>query len=221
MQLFVIGGSGRTGKMVIEEALLRGHDVTALVRDPSSMEAKDGLKIFKGTPLNKADIKAAFEASTNIPSVVIVTLSAPRTSDSPFAASISPPRLMADSNANIIAVMKEFDVRKIVVMQAFGVGDSWPHMHFLLRMLMKKSNMYLQYDDHNLVDKEIRASDINYVLARPARLEEGEAKAVKVYGNKGMGIAMMASITRESVANWLVNAAEQKTWDSQTPVLAN
>lgn len=128
---------------------------------------------------------------------------------------------MADSNANIIAVMKEFDVRKIVVMQAFGVGDSWPHMHFLLRMLMKKSNMYLQYDDHNLVDKEVKASGIDYVLARPARLEEGEAKPVKVYGDKGKGVAMMASITRESVANWLVSAAVQKTWDSQTPVLTN
>ncbi|ESZ95929.1 hypothetical protein SBOR_3742 [Sclerotinia borealis F-4128] len=221
MQIFVIGGSGRTGKMVIEEALLRGHDVIALVREPSSIEAREGLKLVKGTPLNKADITAAFEASTKTPSVVLVTLSAPRRSDSPFSPSISPPRLMADSNANIISVMKDFDVGKIVVMQAFGVGDSWPHMHFLLRMLMKKSNLYMQYDDHNLVDKEVKASGMNYVLARPARLEEGEVKTVKVFGNRGKGIPMMASITRESVANWLVDAAERKTWDSQTPVLTN
>lgn len=128
---------------------------------------------------------------------------------------------MADSNANIISVMKEFEVRKIVVMQAFGVGDSWPHMHYLLRLMMMKSNMYLQYDDHNLVDKEVKASCIDYVLARPARLEEGKVKPVRAYGNKGKGVAMTASITRGSVAHWLVDASEQKTWNSQTPVLTN
>jgi hypothetical protein len=65
---------------------------------------------------------------------------------------------MADSNANVVAVMKEFRTPKIVIMQAFGVGESWPNMHWVLRLLMKKSNMIYQYDDHNLVAKETKAS---------------------------------------------------------------
>ncbi|RAL02209.1 uncharacterized protein BO80DRAFT_424122 [Aspergillus ibericus CBS 121593] len=39
--------------------------------------------------------------------VVIVTLNARRASDSPFATPISPPRLMANCNANVVAAMKD------------------------------------------------------------------------------------------------------------------
>ena len=48
MRFLVIGGSGRTGKLVIDDILQRGHHVTALVRDPGSLEKETGLDIVKG-----------------------------------------------------------------------------------------------------------------------------------------------------------------------------
>ncbi|CAO2652180.1 Nn.00g004630.m01.CDS01 [Neocucurbitaria sp. VM-36] len=218
-RILMVGGSGRTGQLVIDELLARGHEVTALVRNAESLGAKGGLKIVTGTPMNKEDVRNAFAHSN--PEVVVVTLSAPRAGDSPFAAVISPPRLMADSNANVVAVMKEFNTPKIVVMQAFGVGESWPNMHWVLRMLMKKSNMIYQYDDHNLVAKEVKASGENYVLVRPSRLEEGDAKEIKEWANDGKGVPMMGAITRGSVAKFLVEATESRTWDGTAPVITN
>ena len=41
--LLVIGGSGRTGRLVITEALRTGHSVTALVRDPTRVVPGDRL----------------------------------------------------------------------------------------------------------------------------------------------------------------------------------
>lgn len=90
--------------------------------------------------------------------MVVVTLNAPRASDSPFAAPISPPRLMADCNANVVTAMKEFQVKKIVILQAFGVGPSWNNMACMLRLLMSKSNMIHQYEDHNHTDREVQDS---------------------------------------------------------------
>lgn len=218
-RVLMVGGSGRTGQMVIDELLARGHEVTALVRKPGSLEGKAGVKTVTGTPMNKEDVRNAFASCK--PDVVISTLSAPRAADSPFAANISPPRLMADSTANVVAVMKEFSTPKIVIMQAFGVGESWPNMHWVLRLLMKKSNMIYQYDDHNLVAKETKASGENYVFVRPSRLEEGEAKEIKEWANDGKGVPMMGSITRESVAKFLVEVAESRTWDNTAPVITN
>ncbi|KAL6711660.1 hypothetical protein ACN47E_004594 [Coniothyrium glycines] len=218
-RVLIVGGSGRTGKLVIDELVARGHNVTALVRKPGSLDPKAGLKTVTGTPMNKEDVRNAF-ASSN-PEVVIITLSAPRAADSPFAAVISPPRLMADSTANVVAVMKEYNTPKVVIMQAFGVGESWPNMHWVLRMLMKKSNMIYQYDDHNLVAKETKASGENYVFVRPSRLEEGDAKEVKEWANDGKGVPMMGAITRGSVAKFLVEAAESRTWDNTAPVITN
>ncbi|OAL43842.1 NAD(P)-binding protein [Pyrenochaeta sp. DS3sAY3a] len=218
-RVLIIGGSGRTGKLVIDELLARGHQVTALVRNPESLEARDGLKTVTGTPMEQEDVRNAFAHSN--PEVVVVTLSAPRAADSPFAAVISPPRLMADSNANVVAVMKEFNTPKVVIMQAFGVAESWPNMHWVLRMLMKKSNMIYQYDDHNLVAKETKASGENYVFVRPSRLEEGEAKEIKEWANDGKGVPMMGAITRGSVAKFLAEATESRTWDNTAPVITN
>ena len=220
-RVLVIGGSGRTGKLVVEELLQRGHQVTALVRKPEAMQAQvnAGLKVVTGTPLNNKDVRNAFVQSE--PEVVIVTLSAPRASDSPFAAVVTPPRLMADSTANVVKAMKEFKTPKIVIMQAFGVGESWVNMHCVMQLLMKKSNMIYQYDDHNLVSTETAASGESYVFVRPSRLVEGLAQEIREYPDHGKGVPMLAAITRGSVAKFLVDAAEKENRDNTAPVITN
>jgi nucleoside-diphosphate-sugar epimerase len=217
----IIGGSGRTGKLVIGELLSRNHEVTALVRKPQAMENEinTGLRVVTGTPLDIRDVRTAFTQSK--PDVVIVTLSAPRASDSPFAAVVTLPRLMADSTANVVAAMKEFNTSKIVIMQAFGVGESWVNMHCVMQLLMKKSNMIYQYDDHNLVAKETKASGESYVFVRPSRLVEGDAKDIKEHPDHGRGVPVLAAITRASVAKFLVDAAEKNDWDNMAPVITN
>ncbi|PYI08082.1 TrkA-N domain dehydrogenase [Aspergillus sclerotiicarbonarius CBS 121057] len=220
MRVLVIGGTGRCGRLVIDELLERGHRVTTLARTPDTLGgARAGLDIIQGTPTELDDVRAAFKA--DMPAVVIVTLNAPRASDSPFATPISPPRLMADCNANVVAAMKEFGVRKTVILQAFGVGDSWARMHYLLRLLMKTSNMSHQYEDHNDTEWEVRASGVDYVFVRPSRLVETEETTVKVWPEDGKGVPMMASTSRISVARWLVDVAESDEWDNSAPVITN
>ena len=150
-----------------------------------------------------------------------MTLNAPRDSDSPFAVPISPPRLMADCNANVVAVMKEFGVKKVVILQALGVGASWPNMSCVLRLLMSKSNMSYQYDDHNHTHREVRDSGVTYVMVRPARLVETDVTAVREWPHDGKGIPLMASASRKSVAGFLVDAATEKSWDNSAPVISN
>lgn len=172
-----------------------------------------------GTPTNLSDVREAFKQNT--PGVVIVTLSAPRASDSPFAASISPPRLMADCNANVVAAMKEFGVAKVVVLQAFGVGNSWANMPCILQLLMSKSNMRHQYEDHNHTDREVRASGVNFVFVRPSRLVESDVMEVREWLEDGKGVSLMASASRKSVAHFLVDAATESKWDNTAPVITN
>ncbi|GFN21295.1 NAD(P)-dependent oxidoreductase [Aspergillus tubingensis] len=220
MRVLVIGGTGRCGRLVIDELLGRGHQVTTLARTPDALGGpRPGLDVIQGTPMNLDDVRAAF--NTDKPDVVIVTLNAPRASDSPFAAAISPPRLMADCNANVVAAMKEFGIRKTVILQAFGVGASWTNLHILLRLLMKTSNMSHQYDDHNETEREVLASGVGYVFVRPSRLVETDETAIKVWPDDGKGVPMMASTSRISVARYLVDVAESDEWDNTAPVITN
>jgi putative NADH-flavin reductase len=41
-KLLVLGGTGRTGKCVIQEALNRGYEVNAIVRDAAKLEVISG-----------------------------------------------------------------------------------------------------------------------------------------------------------------------------------
>lgn len=128
---------------------------------------------------------------------------------------------MADSNANAVAVMKEHGIRKIAIMSALGVGDSLPNLVFIMRWLIRGSNMSLQWEDHNLVDQEMKMSGMDYVLVRPTRLTEGGAQPVKLHGNTGQTVGASAAISRKSVAAFLVDAVEKSTWDRTTPVISN
>lgn len=128
---------------------------------------------------------------------------------------------MADSNANAVAVMKEHGIRKIAIMSAFGVGDSLPNLVFIMRWVIKGSNMSFQWEDHNLVDQEMKKSGMDYVLVRPTRLTEGGVQPVKLHGNTGSSAGASAAISRKSVAAFLVDAVEKSTWDRTTPVISN
>ncbi|KAH8432793.1 NAD(P)-dependent oxidoreductase [Aspergillus melleus] len=219
MHVLVIGGSGRTGKLTINELLRKGHQVTTLARNPSAMEDLPGLNVIKGTPLEISDVRAAFKHNTT--DAVIVTLNARRATESPFSAPNPDPRLMTKCNENVATVMKEYGVRKIVVLQAFGVAESWSNMPCALRLLMSKSNMIYQYNDHNETARILRASELDYVFVRPSRLVETEEENVKVWPNHGKGVPLMASMSRVSVARWLADAVETDRWNRSAPVITN
>ncbi|KAI4149534.1 MAG: hypothetical protein LQ340_004585 [Diploschistes diacapsis] len=166
MGILLIGASGRTGSLVLTEALSRGRSVTALVRDPTpvsflSASQRQSLTIVQGTPLSPADVDRAFSSAppTDRISSIIVTLSARRASDSPFAKPVSPPRLLADCHANLVAAMKTHpEVKKIVTMSAFGVGDSFVELPWAFRLLFRKSSMAAQFADHDATDREVKAT---------------------------------------------------------------
>jgi hypothetical protein len=180
------------------------------------------LLVVEGQPQNHADIERAFTVvQVDVPTVVIVALNNARTSDYPFAKPTSPPNFMHDSHLAAIQAMKKHGTRKIVTLQALGVGDSFPNLFWLVRLLIQYSNMGIGFKDHELVEDDVKNSGLNYVLARPIRFVDGTSASIQLYGNNGAGIGSFKTITRESVATFLVDAAETDKWDGCTPVISN
>jgi hypothetical protein len=61
MKIALIGGSGFVGSAALNEALQRGHQVTALARDPAKLPARVGLTVVKADVLDAAQVAAAVE----------------------------------------------------------------------------------------------------------------------------------------------------------------
>ena len=57
MKLAVFGASGRTGRLVVEQALALGHDVTAIVRDPRKLGLRHpGLRVRTADVTDPAEL---------------------------------------------------------------------------------------------------------------------------------------------------------------------
>ncbi|KAJ5806795.1 hypothetical protein N7474_010387 [Penicillium riverlandense] len=216
MRVLVIGGNGQTGRFVIDEALQRGHKITALMRNPTTLPAKEGLTIVKGTPLEPSDIESAFNAvKGDLPTAVIVTLASPN---------VKGTRVMTNAHENLIAAMKSHGISQIATLSSFGVGSSFPNINVLMRFAISSTSLRHTFEDHNQVDEILKKSGLNFVLFRAARLTLGKKAPVKFLGDDGKGLGVFAGlggISRASVAACLVDAVEKSTWDRNTPVITN
>ncbi|ATY60082.1 NAD(P)-binding domain [Cordyceps militaris] len=230
MHIYITGGSGRNGSLAIAAALERGHTVTALLRPSSSLPARANLTILHGSPLSQRDVAHAL-ATPRRAHAVLFTLSLPRTGDSPFAP-LRPdtaPDFLSHAARTLLAALPAADAPpKLVINSALGVGDSWHALAWPLRVLFSHTPMRFGVADHAAVDGLVRREARGrFVLARAGRLtEQGEEGAegalpVRVLPENGEGLRLMDALTRQSLARWMVMAAEQDTWDGTSPVLVN
>lgn len=100
-------------------------------------------------------------------------------------------------------------------------------------MVLNKSAMAVGFKDHEgveeLVRKAGRENGLRWTLVRPCMLaggeDGGEVLPIKIFGERGEGAGWMPSITRRSVADWVVGVAldgvKGEEWIGKTPVIAN
>lgn len=264
MPILILGATGRTGSLILLEALRRGHKVTALVRTPSGLDMftadlpdaqRANLTVVRGTPLSAADTNSAVsttlatttttssssstatgggDASSSL--VVISALSPRRTSENPWAAphpTDSPPRMMADSIANVIAALRAVAVphgkvqkKKIIHISALGVGATGRNANWLVRAVIDHSNFRLAYEDHEAVDEELRAAAgddagiIRWVIPRPARLTNGnEEDQYKIWPLEDGMVWLSAKTSMMALAKFSLDAAEGSEWDGMDPIV--
>ena len=59
-RILIVGATGGTGRQLVAQALARGYEVTALVRDPSKFHDEHAqLKVIQGDVLDYASVEAA------------------------------------------------------------------------------------------------------------------------------------------------------------------
>lgn len=219
--ILILGASGRTGRMVLAEALKRGFLVVALVRKQSSLEPHANLTIVEGTPLELGDVQKAFKAARTPVSALVSTLGQTRKSGNPWAQPTSPPLFMADATRNAITTIQQTGLPvKLVIMSLLGVGDSQKNNNFLLRWVFNNSAMSQTIEDGDAVDKLVKASGLEFVLVRSSALMGEKVTPVQDLGDQGELAGCMPSISPAMVADFLLDAVESDQWNGRTPVIS-
>jgi uncharacterized protein YbjT (DUF2867 family) len=202
MKILVLGASQGTGAAAVKIALERGHEVTAFARNLDKLEAASALlRRQKGDFHDPASVDAAVRGHD----AVIVTASA--TSLKAFK---ERPTYFSEGTAHAIAAMKAHGVRRLVILSAFGTGESRKLAGFLLDKLVISFLLKRPFEDHERQEKLVQESGLDWVIARPGRLTNGPMRGR--YVAKAELEAVPSSISRADVADFLVKASEVDTW---------
>lgn len=215
-KILILGASGRTGKILVDSALDKGYEVTALVRNPDSIQrSHPSLTLVKGSPYELGDLQKAI--GTN--EAILVALNNPRASDMPWAKPVGPPDVITKSVHNALTVMQANSVSRLVVLSAFGVGDSFDLNPWLTRFFIRNTNLNVAYQDHEATEKLLRTSTVNWTTVRPVALSDKTAiKPVAVsYTEK---LSLSASISRKAVAEFMLDSLENPAYFGKTPTIS-
>src|SRR5260370_15827311 len=105
MNLVVLGATGRTGRLVVEQALPAGHTVPALVRSPEKLTIRNSsLRVVAGSATDAADVARALAGAD----AVVSTLGGGGS-------------VIADSIGAIVEAARKTGVGRVVVLSSFFV----------------------------------------------------------------------------------------------------
>jgi uncharacterized protein YbjT (DUF2867 family) len=198
MKIVVLGAAGRTGRLVVEQALARGDEVVAYIRNSQGIAAKPGLKIALGQLGDSLALKDAVYGAD----AALVCLG---TQGKRMARKVD---LMQRGMPSIIKAMKEGNVPRLVLLSAYGVGDSARTAGWVARLIYKTLVAAI-YKDKQRSEAMLPSSGLRWTCVYPVALtDRPPADAVEVRPMTQVHeVAGLPSVARADVARVMLDAA--------------
>lgn len=206
MKVLIFGATGATGQCLMEQALVLGHNVTAFARNPSAIaKGHDRLSVVRGDVLEPASIEAAMVGQDAVLCALGVK-------------SFSATTVLSTGTKNIIAAMEKSGTRRIVCESSLGVGDSRNQTDFVFGKIIIPLIFKGLFEDKEHQERELRQSNLDWVIVRPARLTNGSQKGGYrvVTDNAKVGI----QISRADVAAFMLEQLTDEQYLKKTVAIA-
>lgn len=194
-KLAIFGSTGGTGLAVIQQALAQKHELTALVRTPSKLNMEhEHLKVVQGDAMNYEDVLRVIEDKD-----VVICCLGTRAKDKNM--------VRADGTQNIVRAMKAAKVQKLICQTSLGYGDTAVMMPWYMKYLIIPYLLKNAFKDHQLQERIIEQSNLDWVIARPASLTNG-AKTETYKANFPTTEKIKLRISRADVAHFMLQQVE-------------
>ena len=204
MKLLIIGASGGVGNWLTRLAAQAGHEVTAMVRPGSPLDAPAGVRLIRSEVLDPRSMAAALEGQSAVASCVGLR----RSSRLPWAPLLSPPDLTASVARLLSTAMPEAGVRRIVAVSAGGVAESITKLTAPVRWMVNAGNVGIAYRDLAEMERVLASGRLDWLAVRPVTLVNGPPTGrvgkVDRYG-------LFSIIRRADVAAWMLGALARPT----------
>ncbi|WP_213773076.1 NAD(P)-binding oxidoreductase [Bradyrhizobium sp. dw_78] len=200
MKVAVLGATGRTGGLVVEQALKRGHRVVAYVRRAGALRASEGLEIVVGELSDSERLQSAISDVD----AVICCLGTHRR---------KPVDLMQTNLPLIVEAMKRTGRTRLILLSAYGVGEMARTASLAARIIYK-TVVGSVFRDKERSEVGLPKSGLDWTGVYPVMLTDGPLiEAVEVRSTDGVKkVKGLPKVSRANVAKVLLDAAE----DSRT-----
>jgi uncharacterized protein YbjT (DUF2867 family) len=205
MKVLVLGATGGTGRLIVRDAMAKGHSVVALVRSTARADLP-GVDMTEGDARDEGALMRALDGCD----AVISTLGT--------GVGFRKVTLLTVATQALVTAMTRNGVRRLVCISALGVGDSRGHGGFVFDRLFQPLLLSQAYKDKDRQEAAIRASSLDWVVVRPAMLTDDPARG-SVRAVTDLAGVNGGKIARADVARFVVEQLTADTWLRRTPVL--
>ena len=205
-KLIIFGATGGTGREVVRQALDKGHEVTIIVRNPSSFDIQHPqLKIVQGDVLQPSTFTEHIWGMD----AVISCLGVGR--------SRKPTTLYSAGIENVISAMEMAGVQRLICISAGALFVN-KQMGFFIRVLTKlvlQKILKEMYADMRLMERIVEKSNLDWTIVRPPMLKDKPftgAYRTAITGH----ITKPFSIARADLADFMLNIlGDSKTFGAK------
>ena len=207
MRLLILGATGPTGRNLLDQALGAGHAVTALIRSPHRLTLAHSRL---ATAAGDATDRWTLENAAREKDALLCALGAGNSLRSDIAS-----RAMAA----LIPVMHARALKRVIVLSAFGVGESFAQAS-LLQRLVYWTLLRRIFADKAKADALLRASGLDWTLVYPTLLTNGRRRGDFRVGER-LAMKGMATISRADVAAFMLAQLSTDEWLRRTAVISD
>jgi putative NADH-flavin reductase len=207
MNILVFGASGQTGREVVREALARGHNVSAYVRDPAKLSiAHAALRVIRGQIGDATAVAQALPGHDAVVSTLGV--------GSPLAHD----DVVINGVRIIVQAMQAARMRRLIYQSFIGVRESRAAVGFILRFI---APLPLRHEiaDHETKEALIKASGLDWTIVRPPKLTNRSRSSGYRAGEDLTTWAPVPMLSRADVAHFIVSEIEAPKFVQKAPRL--
>jgi putative NADH-flavin reductase len=205
MNILIYGASGATGHELVNQALTKGHIVTAFVRNPSKLKVThQNLKIIQGDVTNYQLV----EETTKGQDGVLSALGA----SSPFKFDQS----VVDGVSNIIKAMETIGVSRFIYMSFVGVKECRNSAGFVIKYIAPKL-LSTEIAGHEVRESLIKRSQLKWTIVRPPTLTNGKRTTQFRSGENIVSKGFTVSISRADVADFMLQQLTDNSFLRRAP----
>jgi putative NADH-flavin reductase len=205
-RVLIVGATGGTGRQLVAQALKRGYAVTALVRNPLSLQVEHPqLRVIQGDVLDYASVEAAMRGQD----AVLSALGHKRF--------FYPTRILSEGTRNILRAMETHGVARLVCETSLGIGDSAGRMGVYFTLFVIPVILPLYFWDKTRQERIIAGSHVEWVIVRPGMLTNGDKRGSYRHGPDVGSFITTVRISRADVADFMLDQLISDTYLGAAP----